>query len=141
MLENLTIFYDSLKCYFFSFFLSFFGIRGQLICMRVGLHIDTQHTEAAKAGRKIELFLKCRTFLQDVWPKYPLDYNKTFDDLKKLGLESDKRKRRDLATNMANCLGHQGCLGCQKLTKAYFVGPNVSMPKRMIGIKNGETCP
>jgi hypothetical protein len=43
---------------------------------------------------------------------------------------------------MAGCLGHRGRLGRQKLTKEYLAIPNVSMPRRMIGIiKNRENMP
>ncbi len=52
------------------------------------------------------------------------------------------QEKGDSAINMADCLGHQGRLGHQKLTKEYFAGPIVYMPWRVTGIiKNGEDMP
>jgi hypothetical protein len=52
------------------------------------------------------------------------------------------KEEGNLATNMADRLGHQGRLGHQKVTKEYLAGPNVSVPRRMTGVtKNGENKP
>jgi hypothetical protein len=43
---------------------------------------------------------------------------------------------------MADHLGHQGCLGHQKLKTEYFAGPSVFLPWKVTGIiKNGAAMP
>jgi hypothetical protein len=51
-------------------------------------------------------------------------------------------EKEDTGTAMAGCLGWQGRLGRQKLTKEYLAGPSVSMLTRVAGIiKDGGDLP
>jgi hypothetical protein len=52
------------------------------------------------------------------------------------------QESEDSATNMANHLGLQGCLGHQKLKKEYFAGPCFLCPGgSLASSRMGQTCP
>jgi hypothetical protein len=120
--QNFCHFLLQFKGYFSTFFL-FFCIRGQLICKWRGF-FNTQHTEAAKEGRKVEPFLS-RKFFKKMSGQNTTEVFRKHLMTKKVRIQAWQEKG-DSATNMANRQGHQGCMSCQKLPKENLAGPSVS---------------